>query len=349
MNKNKLIINAMVLLLSTSALAQKAGNTVTGQITPIQQVQPVPQTPLPIKPNVPSAIQLPQNNAMINNATPTTQSVNISTFDKIRSSGKVAIGYRTSSIPLSFVDANKKPVGYALDICLDLVNRMKTEMNLPDLRTEFVEVSSSNRIPLTVGGQVDIECGSTTNNATRRKEVDFSVPYYMAGIRIATKTKSGINSLADLKGKKVALTDKTSAVPIMEKINKDRDMKMTLVIEKDFPTAFNAIVTGKADAFVLDDLLLFGERSKVNNPQDYEIVGDFLSVEPISVMFRKSDPSFKLFIDKNMVDIINSGKINEYYTKWFQSPIPPNNKNLNIPKSAMLQDVLRMPIPVVGN
>ena len=271
------------------------------------------------------------------------------TFDKIKNSGKVIIGYRTSSIPISFVDENKKPIGYGVDICLAIAGKIKDKLAMPNLAVEFVEVSGSSRIPLTVAGKVDLECGSTTNNAGRRKEVDFSVPYYMAGIRILAKNNSGIQSLNDLRGKKVSVGDKTSSIPLLEKLSKERDMKISLVVEKDFGGALEAVRSGKADAFVLDDLLLFGERSKISDPQNYAVVGDFLSVEPLAIMLRKDDPKFKTFLDKEMTSMITSGAINTYYKKWFESPIPPKNQNLNIPQSPLLKDVFRMPTSIVGN
>jgi ABC-type amino acid transport substrate-binding protein len=271
------------------------------------------------------------------------------TFDKIKSTGKVVIGYRSSSVPISFVDENKKPIGYGVDICMAIVGKIKDKLAMPNLAVEFVEVTGATRIPLTVAGKVDMECGSTTNNAGRRKEVDFSVPYYMAGIRILAKTNSGIQSLNDLRGRKVSVGDKTSSIPLLEKLSKERDMKITLVVEKDFAGALDAVKTGKADAFVLDDLLLFGERSKVSDPQNYAVVGDFLSVEPLAIMIRKDDPKFKTFVDKEMTTMITNGGINVFYKKWFESPIPPKNQNLNIPQSPLLKDVFRMPTSIVGN
>ena len=271
------------------------------------------------------------------------------TFDKIKSSGKLIIGYRTSSVPISFIDANKKPIGYGIDICMAIVGKIKDNLSMPNLAVEFVEVSGATRIPLTIAGKVDLECGSTTNNASRRKDVEFSVPYYIAGIRILTKTNSGIQSLNDLRGKKVAVGDKTSSIPLLEKLSKERDMKISLVVEKDFPSATESVKNGKADAFVLDDLLLFGERSKLPDPQNYAVVGDFLSVEPLAIMMRKDDPKFKNFVDKEMISMITSGVINVYYKKWFESPIPPKNQNLSIPQSPLLKDVFRMPTSIVGN
>lgn len=271
------------------------------------------------------------------------------TFDKIKSSGRIVLGYRSGAIPISYVDENKQPIGYGVDICMNIVQKIKEKLSMPDLSVEYLEVNANTRIPMLVEGKIDMECGSTTNNASRRKDVDFTVPYYMAGIRILAKSNSGITSLNDLVGKKVSMGEKTSSIPLVEGLNKERDMHITSVIEKDYTTCLNDVGSGKTDAFILDDLLLFGERSKASNPKDYNVVGDFLSVEPLAIMVRKNDPKFKTFVDKQMISIINSGQIETYYKKWFQSPIPPKNQNLNIPASPLLKDIFRMPTPVVGN
>lgn len=272
-----------------------------------------------------------------------------STIEKIKAANKIVIGNRSSSIPISFYDANKKPVGYGVDICLGLVDKIKTAYNMPNIAVEFVEVSGDTRIPFLRQGKIDIECGSTTNNADRRKNVDFTIPYYVAGVRILVKNSSGIKSLNDLRGKKIALGKGTTSVKLMERFNKERAMNMQLLEENGFTAAFNAVAQGKADAFVLDDLLLFGERSKASNPQEFSVVGELLSVEPLAIMVRKNDADFKAFVDKYMVELITSGQINTVYKKWFESPIPPRNQALNIPQSPLLKDIFRMPTDVVGN
>ncbi len=270
------------------------------------------------------------------------------TIDKIRQSGQIVIGNRSSSIPISYHDDNKNPIGYGIDICLGFVERLKLLLNMPKIETKFVEVSGETRISYVRQGLVDIECGSTTNNAERRKQVDFSIPYYVAGVRIMTKNPN-INSLNDLRSKKIALTTGTTSVKIMENINKERVMNFNFVTEKDFTSTFNLLSTGQVEAFILDDLLLFGERSKAENPSQFLVVGEFLSIEPLAIMIRKDDPQFKAVLDKYMVDVINSGLIHQYYNKWFLSPIPPKNHSLNIPPSNLLKDIFRMPVDITGN
>ncbi len=271
------------------------------------------------------------------------------TLDKIQKENKIVIANRSSSIPISYYDDNKKPIGYGVDICVDFVNKLKVDYNLPNLQIEFLEVTSSNRIPLVVAGKVDLECGSTTNNASRRKEVSFSVPYYVAGVRMLVGTKSGIKGLKDLKNKKVVVSKGTSTGKTLNSIKDDLSMSFQIIEATDFPSSLQEVVKGNADAFVLDDILLFSERSKIEKPQDYEVVGEFLSVEPLAIMVRNNDLEFKNLVDKYMFDIINSGKINEHYKKWFESPIPPTNKSLNIPQSPLLKDLFRMPTTSVGN
>lgn len=273
----------------------------------------------------------------------------IPTFEKIKKNGSIVIGTRSSSIPLSYFDNNKNPMGYGVDVCLELISHIKKDYNLPNIKVNYQEVTGSNRIPLTVDGTVDLECGSTTNNESRRKDVDFTIPYYISGVRILAKKNTGVVSLNDLRGKKVALGAGTTSIPLMEKINKERAMNMTLIVEPSFSEALSAVNTGKADAFVLDDLLLFGERSKVSNPQDFDVVGEFLSVEPLAIMIRKNDPEFKNYLNKKLNQFIQDGTIDRLYNKWFESPIPPNNQNLNIPQTPLLKDVFRMPTDIVGN
>lgn len=294
-------------------------------------------------------LTLTQPNTAIGQTADNVQDYRGTTIDKIKATNKIIIGNRPTSVPISYYDNNKKPVGYAIDICLNIVEQLKMTYNLPNLNVQYTEVSGDTRIPYVREGKVDLECGSTTNNAERRKVVDFSIPYYIAGIRILVKNTSNIHNLNDLRGKRISVGQGTTTVDLINKINKDRVMGLTIIPEKDFSTAFNDVVQNRSDAFILDDLLLFGERSKVSNPQDYSVVGEFLSVEPLTIMIRKNDPQFKDFVDKVMLNLINSGQINRLYKKWFESPITPNNQNLNIPQSPLLKDVFRMPTDVVGN
>lgn len=282
------------------------------------------------------------------NPTPVVKDYEGTTLDKIKQSGKVIIGNRKDVIPLSYIN-NGQPIGYSIDICLAVVDKIKEAVGNPNLKVEYVTVDGKTRIPYVREGKVDLECGSTTNNAARRKEVAFSIPYYISGVRILTTTGTGIKTLNDLHGKRVALGAGTTSVDIIAKANKQRALDAKPIIEKDFTSAFEAVVNKKADAFVLDDLLLFGARSSNPTPNNYPVVGEFLSVEPLAIMIRKNDPQFKELVDKTMLTLINSGQINQYYKKWFESPIPPKNQTLDIPQSPLLKEVFRMPTDVVGN
>ena len=274
---------------------------------------------------------------------------NEKTLDRIRRTNKIVIGNRSSSIPFSYYGENKKPIGYAIDICLNVAETIKKQYNLPTAKIEFVEVSGDTRIPFVEDGKVDLECGSTTNNADRRKRVDFSIPYYVAGVKILARKSEGIESITDIKGKKVAVGKGTSTIKIVERLNKERLLNLSTIEEKDFPSAMQAVVEKRADIFILDDILLYGERSKVAEPDKYIVTNDFLSVEPLAVMMKKGDVEINKVVNKKIVEMINNGEINKLYAKWFQSPIYPTNKSLNIAPDALLTEVFRMPTHIVGN
>lgn len=270
------------------------------------------------------------------------------TFEKIRNTGTLVIGHRTGSIPISYSDERKRPLGYGIDICNRVAQRVKETLGMPNLNVVYQEVSPSNRIDYVINGKIDLECGSTTNNLDRRSKVDFSIPYYVAGVRILTRTDTGIKNLSDLKGKTVAFGKGTTAINIVNKINKERDMKINVSEQPDFDTALLTVIQKKTDAFILDDLLLYGARSKVNNLENLVVVGDFLSIEPLAIVMRKND-KIKTIVDKELYYLMQSGEINNIYQKWFENPIPPKGNILNIPQSPLLKDIFRMPVDVVGD
>lgn len=273
---------------------------------------------------------------------------NTATLEKIRNTGTIVIGHRTGSIPISYSDERKKPLGYGIEICSRVAQRIKDTLGMPSLNIIYQEVSPSNRIESVVSGKIDLECGSTTNNADRRAKVDFSIPYYVAGIKILTRTDTGIKDLGDLKGKTVSFGKGTTAINIINKLNKERDMKINISEQPDFDTALLNVIQKKSDAFILDDLLLYGARSKVNNPENLVVVGEFLSIEPIAIVMRKND-RIKSIVDKELYSLMTSGEINNIYQKWFENQIPPKGNILNIPQSSLLKDIFRMPIDVVGD
>lgn len=275
-------------------------------------------------------------------------SASSATLDKIRNTGTIVIGHRTGSIPISYSDEQKRPLGYGVEICTRIAQRVRDTLGMSNLSIQYQEVTPSNRIDFVASGKIDLECGSTTNNADRRARVDFSIPYYVAGIRILTRADSDIKSLSDLKGKTVSFGKGTTAIGIVNKLNKERDMKINISESPDFDAALQTVVQKTADAFILDDLLLYGARSKINNPESLVVVGDFLSIEPIAIAMRKND-RIKSIVDKELYSLMLSGEINNIYRKWFESPIPPKGNVLNIPQSGLLKDIFRMPTDVVGD
>lgn len=271
------------------------------------------------------------------------------TFDKIKSSGKVLVGFRGAAAPISYFDENKKPIGYGIDICSMITDKLKQKLNMPNLVVEYVETSTSNRIPLVVSGKADFECGTTSTSAERRKQVAFSVPYYMDAVRILVKSSSSIKELEDLRNQTVAFSKGTIAVPIMHNFDKQRFLGIKFDEAENYAKAIDEVDKGRAVALVSNSLLLEGVRVGLAHPENYKIVGDFLSVEATSIMLRKDDPEFQNFMNTELIRIAKSGQLEKSYKKWFLSPIPPKNQNLNIKPSLLLMDIFRMPTPIVGN
>jgi glutamate/aspartate transport system substrate-binding protein len=259
------------------------------------------------------------------------------------------IGYRDASIPFSYVTGDGQPLGYAVDLCLRLADSIKSRLRLPRLDVLYVPVDPKTRIPALIDGKIDLECGSTTNNSERRKQVAFTIPHYISGSRILVRSDSGIRGLDDLKGRTVVTTRGTTSVNLLKAADESRLLHMNVIEASDHAAAFAMVDTGKADAFVMDDVLLFSLRSTSAHPEKFKIVGQYLSIEPYAIMFRKDDPEFKKVIDATMADIINSYQINGIYDKWFLSPIPPKGTNLELPISYLLRDSFKFPSDKVGD
>lgn len=273
-----------------------------------------------------------------------------SVIDKIKSTNKIVIGYRQSSIPMSYLlDPNKLPVGYGVDVCNLIVERFKQAYNLPTLNIEYQFVDGATRVPLVKNGVVDLECGSTTNTPSRRKDVDFSITYMVAGARILVRTSDTIKDLNDLKNKTVVFAKGTSQENLLKRLNEERKMNIKIVEVPTFADAADSVYSGTSDAFLLDDNLLYGERSKVKEPEKLKVVGDFLALEPLGIMVNKSDKNFKNFIDRQLVEMIQNGFLQKTHKKWFESPILPSNKSLDLPASSVFKEILRMPTDLTGN
>jgi len=273
----------------------------------------------------------------------------VETLAKIRDTQTVRIGYREASLPFSYLDQNNKPVGYAIDLCLRVVDGLRRELKLKGVNVVYLPVTSANRFSALNENKVDLECGSTTNNAERRKIVAFTIPHFVATVRMVVKSDSRIANWADLQGKKVVTTKGTTTVQLMNDRDKVRSLGLVLIEGRDHAESFGKVENGEADAFPMDDVLLFGLRANAKSPNGFLIVGDSLSAEPYAIAMRKDDPNFKKAVDREMGRLINDGELNRLYDKWFGQPIPPKRVNLNMPMGYLLRDTLRFPTDKVGD
>jgi glutamate/aspartate transport system substrate-binding protein len=255
------------------------------------------------------------------------------TLKKIKDSGSVTMGVRESSGALSYTLGDGKFAGFHVEVCQRVLADIQKSLGLPKLDTKFQVVTSQNRIPLVQNGTVDIECGSTTNNATRQKDVSFAVTTYVEEVRIAVKTNSGITSIAQLKDKNVATTTGTTSVQLLRKHERANGVDFKEVFGKDHADSFLLLESGRADAFVMDGQILAGNIAKSKAPADFKIVGEVLSVEPIAIMMRKDDPAFKKAVDDSLKAMMSSGEIAKLYDKWFMQPIAPSNTKVGLPVS----------------
>jgi len=245
------------------------------------------------------------------------------TLDKIKSTGAVTMGVRESSIPMSYTTGDSRFDGYHVEICRMILGDIKDKLGISTLRINYQPVTSQNRVPLVQNGTVDIECGTTTNNAARGKDVGFADTLYVEEVRIAVKANSNIKSIEDLNGKKVASTTGTTSVQLIRKNKKAKDIQFEEVYGKDHADSFLLLETGRADAFVMDGSILAGNIANAKNPKDFKIVGEPLSVEPIAIMLPKNDPEFKAAVDASIAKIVKNGNMPKLWNKWFLSPIPP--------------------------
>jgi glutamate/aspartate transport system substrate-binding protein len=255
------------------------------------------------------------------------------TLAKIKSSGAITLGARESSGALAYTLGDGKYAGFHTEMAQRIAQDLQKQLSLPKLDVKWQPVTSQNRIPLVQNGTVDLECGSTTNTQGRAKDVAFAVTTYVEEVRIAAKANSGIKSIADLNGKKIATTTGTTSVQHLRKHERGANVKFDEVFGKDHADSFLLLESGRADAFVMDGQILAGLISKSKNPADYRIVGEVLSVEPIACMLRKDDPKFKAAVDDSIKGMIKSGELAKLYDKWFMQPIPPTNTKVGLPLS----------------
>jgi glutamate/aspartate transport system substrate-binding protein len=265
------------------------------------------------------------------------------TLKKIKDTGSIVIGHRESSIPFSYYDDKQKVVGYAVDLCLGIVDAVKDHLKMKTINVKYNPVTSATRIPLMANGTIDLECGSTTNNLARQKQVSFTITHFVTATRFVSKKADNLKTLNDLKGKTVVSTSGTTNIKLATQLNVEKKLGMNIIAAKDHAEAFLTVQTGRAAAFFMDDILLYSLVATSKNPKDFVISDDALSVEPYGIMVRRDDPAFKKVVDDAMIKIYKSGEINGIYEKWFLKPIPPKGVNLNVPMSAQFKKVVANP------
>jgi glutamate/aspartate transport system substrate-binding protein len=266
------------------------------------------------------------------------------TLKKIKESGSITLGHRDASIPFSYFGDNpQQPVGYSHDLQLKVVEALKQELNLPELKVRYNLVTSQTRIPLVQNGTVDLECGSTTNNVERQQQVDFSVGIFEVGTRLLAKKSAGVSDFADLKGKNVVTTAGTTSERLLKIMNAEQKMGMNIISAKDHGESFLMLESGRALAFMMDDALLYGEMAKAKNPNDWAVVGTPQSFEIYGCVVRKGDPAFKQVVDRAISATYQSGEISAIYDKWFMQAIPPKGLNLQFPMSDELKKLIAAP------
>ena len=266
------------------------------------------------------------------------------TLKKIKDNGYITVGHRDASIPFSYYDDKQQPVGFAMDLCAKIVDAVKAELKMPKLDVKYQLVTSANRIPLIANGTVDLECGSTTNNVARQEQVSFTITHFLTANRYVTKKSAGIKSFDDLKGKTIVSTSGTTNIKQATDVNVAKNMGMNIIPANGHPEALQMVETGRAVAFVMDDILLYTLVAQAQNPGDYVISADALSLpEPYGIMMRKGDAAFKKVADNAMTALYKGGEINKIYAKWFTSPVPPKGLNYNVPMSAQFKNLVASP------
>ena len=263
------------------------------------------------------------------------------TLQKIAGANKITVSYREASVPFSYLIGSSKAVGFSVELSEAIVDDVRKKLKKPNLEVAYTPVTSQNRIPLLVNGTYDLECGSTTNNTARAKDVAFSTNIFYTGTRLLVKKSSGIKNYADLAKKTVASTTGTTNAQVIRKYNADKKLDMQLVLGKDHDDSLLLVESDRAVAFAMDDILLFGLIANSKDPAALQVVGDSLQVEPYACMVRRDDPEFKKLVDGTLNRMMKSGEFTRLYTKWFMAPIPPKGVNLNLPMGAELKANLK--------
>jgi glutamate/aspartate transport system substrate-binding protein len=265
------------------------------------------------------------------------------TLKKIKDIGSITLGHRESSVPFSYYDDKQQVVGYAMDLCARIVDGVKSNLKLAKLDTKLNPVTSATRIPLMANGTVDLECGSTTNNLERQQQVSFTITHFVTANRFVSKKSANLKAVEDLRGKTVVSTSGTTNIKQITEIGAQKGLNLNILAAKDHAEAFLMVETGRAAAFVMDDILLYSLVAASKSPKDYVISSDALSVEPYGIMLRRNDAPFKKVVDEAMITTYRGGAINALYDKWFLKPIPPKGLNLNVPMSDAFRKVIASP------
>lgn len=265
------------------------------------------------------------------------------TLKKAKDSGTFTIGYRDASVPLSYLDDKAQPIGFSIELCQRVVEAVKRRIERPDLKVAYNPVNSATRIPLVANGTVDIECGSTANQLARQKQVGFSVSTFVAQFKWVVRADGAINSPDDLKGKTVIVTSGTNTAQFLNKMNNEEKLALQIMQGKDHAESFLYVETGRAVAFMEDDILLAGLKANAKKPEDFKLLDRSYTADPYALMFRRDDPQFKALVDDTLTGLMRSGEFEQLYVKWFESPIPPKGINLKFPLSDKLKNLIKEP------
>ena len=270
-------------------------------------------------------------------------------LDRIRSSGRIVLAHRESSVPFSYYDASKKPVGYALDLCKEVAEAVRKHLGLKTLEIAYLPITTATRIDAIASGKADLECGATTNNAERRQKVAFTIPHYITGSRYAVRADSSIEELAQFEGHVLVSTAGSTPFKAIDMANRDRLLRIDVKPVKDNAEAMKMLGDKTADGFAMDDVQLYGLIAESPNPAQFKVVGKFLTIEPLAIMLSKDDAAFKKVVDDEMRHLIRSGEGDKIYDRWFMKPIPPKNVSMNLPMSYLLRDSWKYPSDAVAN
>jgi glutamate/aspartate transport system substrate-binding protein len=264
-------------------------------------------------------------------------------LQKIKETGTITIGNREASVPFSYLDDSQKPIGFSLDLCSLVVDKVRATIGIPNLKVEYQAVNSSNRIPLVKNRTVDIECGSTANTIPRQSEVAFSVTTYAPQFKWIALRSSGIKKTDDLKRKSVVVTQGTNTAQFVAKLNAEKALSLKILQGKDHAESFLLVQTGRASAFMEDDILLAGLKATAAAPDDFVFLEDVFPSDPYGLVVSKDDRGFKRLVDDVLMAAMKSGEYDKLYAKWFESPIPPRNVNLHFPESEKLKGLIKSP------